>query len=235
MRGRDHIQACESSLNRGVLFDFGGTLDADGLPWKERCRRLLRDEGLVLEPERFDPLFYAADDRLVGRLPPTLGLRATARLLVGGLMEALGLGDPMLTERVASRFADDARAQLRVNTSLLAALHHRYDLGIVSNFYGNLPAVCDEVGIGRFFKVVVDSTRVGCAKPDPRIFVYALDALGLAPADAVFVGDSPSRDMAGARGVGMPHVWLCADPSASPCCPHDRVITSLTSLEALLA
>ena len=55
---------------RAVLFDFGGTLDADGHPWKERVARLLGEEGLALTPERFDPVFYAADDALVGAVPP---------------------------------------------------------------------------------------------------------------------------------------------------------------------
>src|SRR5207249_3583829 len=54
-----------------VLFDFGGTLDADGLPWKERMGRLFRDEGAVVARDRFDPAYYAADDALVGALPAT--------------------------------------------------------------------------------------------------------------------------------------------------------------------
>src|SRR5256886_17360775 len=58
------------------------------------------------------------------------------------------------------------------------------------------------------FSVLVDSAQVGCAKPEPRIFLHALEALGLGPADATFVGDSLPRDMAGARAVGMRHIWL---------------------------
>ncbi len=219
-----------------MLFDFGGTLDADGLPWRERCLRLLREEGVAVANERFDPAFYAADDRLVGRIPPSLGLRDTVRALVGGLTEALSLHDTMLTERLASRFADDACDQLRTNARVLGTLSLRYNLGVVSNFYGNLRAVCDEAGISRFLKVIVDSTQVGWTKPDPRIFRYALDALALTPADVTFVGDSLARDMAGARMVGMPHIWL-GDPARErrPCCPDDRVISSLKELEALLA
>src|SRR5438552_632864 len=96
--------------------------------------------------------------------------------------------------------------------------------------------VCDDAGIRPLFSVLVDSAHVGCAKPEPRIFLHALDALGLGPADATFVGDSPSRDMAGARAVGMRHIWLVSAtaPAQDPCCRGDRVIHSLKDLEALL-
>jgi FMN phosphatase YigB (HAD superfamily) len=52
----------------------------------------------------------------------------------------------------------------------------------------------------------------------------------------VFVGDSLARDMIGARGVGMPHVWLAPGSArdSHPCCPDDAVIHRLTELEELL-
>jgi len=68
-----------------VLFDFGGTLDADGLTWKTRFFRLCREEGLVADPERFDPVFHAADDALVGAIPATLPFRDTVHRLAAGV------------------------------------------------------------------------------------------------------------------------------------------------------
>ena len=119
---------------------------------------------------------------------------------------------------------------------MLARLSARYHLGIVSNFYGNLPAVCANLQIRSFFRVIVDSTQVGISKPDPRIFLRAVEELGVPLADAVFVGDSPARDMAGARGVGMRHIWVAGEAlqHAEPCCPGDRVVRSLEEVEALL-
>ena len=219
-----------------VLFDFGGTLDADGLPWKERVFRLFAEEGVVVTPERFDPLFYAADDALVGTIPRTSSLGETVTRLAAGVGAALELPDRTVAERVARRFLDAALAGLAGNTPLLARLACRYRLGIVSNFYGNLARVCDDAGIGSLFSVLVDSAEVGCAKPDPRIFRVALEALGVAPAAATFVGDSLPRDMAGARAVGMRHIWLvgATAPAADPCCGGDRQIRSLRELEAIL-
>jgi len=219
-----------------VLFDFGGTLDAPGLPWKDRIFRLYRAEGIAVTPERFDPLFYRADDAMVGTIPPTFSFGDTVRRLVTTVSAALGVDDPKLTDRVATRFLDDGMASLQACRPLLSRLARRYRLGIVSNFYGNLSTVCKDAGLDAFFTVIVDSTRVGATKPDPRIFRHALGALRLPPGDATFVGDSLPRDMAGARGVSMPHVWLIGETVSEPrpCCPRDPVIRSLEELQGLL-
>jgi len=224
------------ALISAVLFDFGGTLDADGLPWKARLFRLCRDAGLVAAPEGFDSVFYAVDDALVGAIPPALSFRDTVGRLAAGVTRALGADDATLAARIADRFVDDATERVQRNTRLLSDLSRRYRMGIVSNFYGNLVTVCHNAGIHRFFSVIIDSTRVGYAKPDPRIFRSALDELGMAPADAVFVGDSLTRDMGGARAVGMRHIWLAGEAATDsmPCCPGDRMVRSLGDLEGLL-
>jgi len=226
----------DTTSNTAVLFDFGGTLDADGLAWKERVYRLFRDEGVAVERARFDPLFHAADDALVGTLSPTTSFDATVACLVAAVAAALGLADPRMTARLARRFVDDALGHLGDNVPLLRRLARRARLGIVSNFYGNLARVCEDAKIRPLFSVLVDSAEVGCAKPEPRIFLHALAALGLEPADATFVGDSLPRDMAGARAVGMRHIWLVSEaaPAQDPCCRGDRVIHSLKDLEGLL-
>ena len=58
-----------------ILFDFGGTLDAPGVTWKERAWRLYRDAGVVSDAAVFDPVFYKADD--------ALGIAAGDALFVG--------------------------------------------------------------------------------------------------------------------------------------------------------
>jgi putative hydrolase of the HAD superfamily len=217
-----------------LLFDFGGTLDADGLPWKGRFRLLYRACGIDPGDAVFDAAFYAADDALVGALPADWGLRRTVERLAAGVSAGLGVSDSDVTARVALGFLDAAGGGLAASSRVLARLRHRYRLGLVSNFYGNLHAVCAETDLARHFDVMVDSTTVGFTKPDARIFRHATDALGIDPADATFVGDSPTRDMAGARCVGMPHVWLTTLASPRPCCPQDRVIASLADLEQAL-
>jgi HAD superfamily hydrolase (TIGR01509 family) len=223
-------------MDAAVLFDFGGTLDSDGIPWKERFFRLCLAEGVRMERERFDPVFYAADDALVGAVQDTLSIEDTIGRLAAGVVTEIRPGDGALAARIASRFLEATRATIERNLPMLARLSARYHLGIVSNFYGNLPAVCANLHIRPFFRVIVDSTQIGICKPDPRIFLRAVEELGIPPADAVFVGDSPARDMAGARDVGMRHIWVAGEglQHAEPCCPGDRVVRSLEEVEALL-
>jgi HAD superfamily hydrolase (TIGR01509 family) len=223
-------------VDSAVLFDFGGTLDAEGVAWKERFHRLFEAEGVKAGPTRFDPVFYAADDALVGAVPATLSLEDTVLRVAGGMAAALRPDDAGLGSRVAARFLAEARACFETNAPVLERLAQRYRLGIVSNFYGNLPTVCDNAKVRRYFGVIVDSAQVGFLKPDPRIFLAAVEALGIKPSQTVMVGDSLSRDMAGARAAGMAHIWLAPDPARQgpPCCQDDRVIRSLREVEGLL-
>ena len=56
------------------------------------------------------------------------------------------------------------------------------------------------------FACVVTSAEVGAAKPDPAVFLAALEHLGVAPSRALHVGDEPG-DEDGARGAGMRFRW----------------------------
>jgi putative hydrolase of the HAD superfamily len=207
------VQAIET-----VLFDFGGTLDSDGVPWKERFYALYRAEGLNLSAEAFAPAFYAADDALVGALSPTTDLKETVDLLAANLeAELAGRGgssegnDVDRGQRVASRFLSEMSAAFARNRPVLEALGERYRLGVVSNFYGNLEAVCESSGLGPLFGVMADSQCVGAEKPDPAIFRAALAALHAAPETSVMVGDSLRRDYEGARRSGMGFIWIAPE------------------------
>jgi putative hydrolase of the HAD superfamily len=221
---------------KAVLFDFGGTLDADGTAWKERFYAGYRAQGLDLDEARFARHFYDADDPLVGTLPEEAGLDDTVARLVANLEAGLGEA-PGRGPRVAERFLAESRAALARNGAVLARLAERYELGIVSNFYGNLSAVCRDSGISAYLTVVVDSTRVGAEKPSPEIFRAALDGLSARAEDCIFVGDSLRRDRAGARNMGMPFVWV-ASPEARQhgnAAPDERIVASVVELEGALA
>lgn len=222
------------AATEAVLFDLGGTLDAEGVAWKERFFRIVKESVPALMPEAFDRAFYAADDALVGAIPNTLGFRATVERLAEGL--ALRLGYAHLGPAVASRFAAESESVLASRLPLLSSLAARYRLGVVSNFYGNLRRVLSDVKLLPLFAVAVDSAEVGWSKPDARIFHAALGPLGVPPGRAVFVGDSQARDMAGAKGIGMRHVWLHPGRNGGePCCARDVVIRALGELPGALS
>jgi FMN phosphatase YigB (HAD superfamily) len=231
-----------------LLFDFGGTLDADGVAWKERFYSYYRDEGLQMPPDAFESSFFAADSPLVGNLPPATDLPGTVHALVANLELELehrraaackgGIADPR-SARVASRFLSEASAAFARNRPILAMLSRRYRLGIVSNFYGNLEAVCRGAGLGSLFTVLVDSHCVGVEKPDPAIFHVALEKLGAKPASSLLIGDSLRRDREGARRTGMRFIWMAPQgdhPEARTAteAPVEHTVTELGGLLKLL-
>ncbi|ASJ14376.1 TIGR02253 family HAD-type hydrolase [Thermococcus radiotolerans] len=66
-------------------------------------------------------------------------------------------------------------------------------------------------GLLDYFDVVVTRDDVNAIKPEPKIFLYALEDLGVEPGEAMMVGDSLSQDVYGAKNVGMTAVWINRD------------------------
>ncbi|MGE5163487.1 MAG: HAD family hydrolase [Sphingobacteriales bacterium] len=223
-----------------LLFDFGGTLDADGVAWKERFHALYRAEGLDMTGDAFAPAFYAADDPLVGGLPSTMDLSGTIHALTANIESELTrrcVGSKTESssdrgQRVASGFMSESVATFERNRPALKALSERYQLGIVSNFYGNLEAVCESAGLCSFFRVMVDSYCVGAEKPDPAIFRVALERLGATPEKTVFIGDSLRRDREGARRMGMRFIWIA--PQDVQAGQSESAMTDLRDLAKIL-
>jgi putative hydrolase of the HAD superfamily len=88
---------------------------------------------------------------------------------------------------------------------------------VVSNSNGSIRAILAELGLTRWLDFVIDSAEVGVEKPDPEIFRLALERAGVAPTEAVYIGDLYAVDVLGARAAGLEAVLL--DPGA---CRNDR-------------
>jgi putative hydrolase of the HAD superfamily len=99
----------------------------------------------------------------------------------------------------------------------------------VSNWDVSLHDVLAELDWTARFDVVVTSAELGVAKPDPRLFLVALDALGVAPAGAVHVGDDLEADVAGARAAGVRPVLIDRERTAGTP-PGVRVVASHDAL-----
>lgn len=105
-------------------------------------------------------------------------------------------------------------------------------MGIVSDWGSRLPHIVSGLGIGHYFDFVLASADVGAAKPSARFYRMALDAAGVAPHEALMIGDSYHADVLGARSAGMSAVLLdrqgAADAVDAP------VIRSLADVPAIV-
>lgn len=86
----------------------------------------------------------------------------------------------------------------------LLRLKGRALIGSVSNGNADLQAI----GLAHHFQVSVAASQFGVAKPDPAIFHHACRALGVAPQDALYVGDDILLDVQAAQKAGLRAVWL---------------------------
>jgi len=226
------------STSVALLFDFGGTLDADGVPWSPRFHQAYRAAGGTLDFAAFDPVF-AASDRALNRVPDirTTGFRAAielqARLLVDLIPDGARAVDP---RAIAARLHAQALATVQRNRPLLERLARTHRLGVVSNFSGNLRPCLAELDLLQFFTVTADSTLVGASKPDARIFQYALAALPSSPPHTWMIGDNPEADIGGAARLGLKTCWLAPAERDLPAglAPTAR-IARLDDLERALA
>lgn len=116
--------------------------------------------------------------------------------------------------------------------SVLEAIYGRCQLGVISNTSSErVRDVLKGSGLDKFFRVVVLSRDVGVRKPHPKIFLHALERIGVKPEEALHVGDSIEHDVAGAKKVGMRSVWIGSGLEHEE---PDFVIPSLGELAALL-
>ena len=79
---------------------------------------------------------------------------------------------------------------------------------VVSNSDGTVERGLAEVGLRRHLDAVIDSALVGFEKPDPRIFLHALECAGVSGRHALHVGDLYHADVTGARAAGVNAVLL---------------------------
>lgn len=92
-------------------------------------------------------------------------------------------------------------------------------LGLISNWDRRLDGILAELGLSGRLDSVVISHQVGAEKPDPAIFRRAIELCGLAPGQALHVGDSLEEDVAGARAAGIQAVWLRRGGAEEHCDP----------------
>jgi putative hydrolase of the HAD superfamily len=214
---------------RAILFDAGNTLVF--LDYPRMAGAVSRALGLPLQGADLAAAAPAAARAMeAGRATD----RQRADAYLSALFTLAGVPPERLDEVRAVLVQVHAERHLwsSVAPGTRAALDRlrgaRFRLGIVSNSDGRVEAALEAADIRDCFEVIVDSALVGVEKPEPAIFHAALDALGVSPADALYVGDLYEVDIVGARAAGMDAILLSAGgPPAAGLC---RSVPSLPAL-----
>lgn len=96
---------------------------------------------------------------------------------------------------------------------VLETLKKKYKIGMITNGYSSVQREKITIAkIGHYFDDIIVSGEEEFEKPDPRIFLKACNNLGVAPEDAVYVGDYYPNDIAGALGANLKPIWITENP-----------------------
>jgi len=152
-----------------------------------------------------------------------------------------GIDDRALAAELAEFFAVDRSRRHVVFGETEAVLHElkkEFQLALLTNGAPDIQgAKIDGSNLASFFETIIISGDHGFGKPDPRIFQLVLERLKVAPNEAVMIGDSLNRDLAGARDAGIRTIWInrykrtLTDAHAVP----DFQLTDLRNLRTLLS
>ena len=202
---------------KGIIFDYGGTIDTGGDHWSEVIWAAWQQAGVKVDKEVFREVYVYAERELARTLHilphhnfhDLLDIKMQIELQ---RLAELGQFPPEQVEPTANRVAEicyaSAKASVERAKSVLDVLAKGYPMVLVSNFYGNVETVLKDFGIDGYFKKIIESAVVGVRKPDPKIFTLGVEALGFKPEEVLVFGDSYSKDIIPAEKAGCQVMWI---------------------------
>ena len=210
-----------------VLFDLDDTLiswaqptvsrEEFYLPRIEKVHTYLSDAGHVLPPcPEFWQIINEAIMAMWAEAKKTWRITSYGRLL-DQIFEELGLHcDELETDQVLRVFDWAPRPGVELFPETLPVLHtlrrQGYRIGLLTNSF--LPMWMRDEELRAYdlidlFDARVSAADIGYLKPHPAIYRDLLSKLGIQPQNAIFVGDRPINDIAGANDVGLISVLIC--------------------------
>ena len=224
---------------KGIIFDYGGTLDSRGVHWSEVLWQGYQQAQVPIDKATFRTA-YVEGERALAReriiLPQddfhTLLLKKVA-IEISYLPEQPDTSTrDRWVEEIAAYCDNAARGCINEAMPVLEQLHERYPMMLVSNFSGNIDEVLRAYGIRHLFKGIIESAVVGVRKPNPTLFRLGVDALELPAEQVLVVGDSLRKDIEPAEQLGCPALWLkgkgWTDEEDQQ--THPRTITRITEV-----
>ena len=204
------------STIKGVIFDYGGTIDTNGIHWGEVIAQQYRLAGIDIERELYRKA-YVHGERSLAKTP-IIAPQDTFHTL---LKKKLAIQFEYLREETQqAQFTPDAAMHIAdgcykkvtdtiaTSRAVLDQLAAKYPMVLVTNFYGNMPVVLHEFGLAGYFKEIVESSVVGIRKPDPALFALGVEALQLPAEEIVVIGDSYRKDIHPSTTLGCKTIWL---------------------------
>lgn len=167
-----------------------------------------------------------------------LDLDKAYQAIVQQALDTLGIDDTGLAKDMVQAFVECRHKSVAPFPGAAEALAHFQRQGVrlalVTNGQGRAQRLkIDTHDLARFFDYILIEGEFGVGKPDPRVFLHAMDQLGVSADETWMVGDNPVWEIAPPQELGIYSIWvdhagtgLHADCSVRP----DRTIRSLAEL-----
>jgi putative hydrolase of the HAD superfamily len=132
-------------------------------------------------------------------------------------LSLFGIEDELTASLMDEAYLDLSPRQPMVVDGAMDVLEHLKSKGkqlhiITNGFYEVQEIKMRESGLAPFFEHIIISEVVGVNKPDPKVFLFAMQKAGVNPGETVMVGDNLEADIIGARGAGMDQVFFNPKP-----------------------
>lgn len=230
--------------NKTIIFDFGATLDTNGIHWfyvfkQEHLKynsflsdEQLRDAYIYGEQTIAKQHLINSEDNFLQTLIVKVGLQYERLFQQGVILENM-----YHIQEVAQACYLFAKQNILYVKPMLEDLANDYRLAIVSNFYGNLESVLRDYGIRDLFEVVIESAVIGVSKPNKKLLLTCFQQMNIKPEQAIVVGDSYKKDISPAKQLGSKTIWLKGKswketPTFTPLA--DKTITDILELKTVI-
>ncbi|MEA1911374.1 MAG: HAD-IA family hydrolase [Spirochaetota bacterium] len=199
------------STKRYIWFDLGYTLLK--LKREESFQDILKTLGFDVSISQIEKAFHLTDKLFMRQYPGVLGKSRAfyMPMYLGNMIYTLGLRTdicPLFVEwkkKLENPFKVWAPFD-NVKNELKNLASEGYRLGVISNWDKTAVPLLDQFELTSFFDNIIISSEVGCEKPDPKIFQFALDMASVSVEDSLYVGDNYYDDGIGSKKVGMDFV-----------------------------
>ncbi len=202
---------------KGIIFDYGGTIDSNGKHWGEVLWEAYQKAELPISKDHFREAYVyaerylavnpviAPEDDFLRLLEKKLALHQQF-LVEKGYLRAEDF--PHFVSELSQACNHFSQTLIDNEREILTQLKQKYPIVLVSNFYGNIHSVLASYKLDTIFEDIVESAVVGIRKPDPAIFALGVQRINLPAENVVVIGDSYKKDIVPARANGCKTIWL---------------------------
>jgi 2-haloalkanoic acid dehalogenase type II len=197
---------------KAVILDFGGTLsegDIDWDPYHIAIQEILTRRGFQVDMLNIRKAISKALQVLAK--VRAQGRERTFEEVYSDFLGNLGIPpNEGLLEALHAAFRTHYKTEyLPCVEEVLKKLSSKYKVALLSNTMSDHPKLLlHESGYDKYFDYILCSRDVGVRKPNPEVFSFILNKLGIKPEETVHVGDSVEADMYGARDSGITGIWI---------------------------